>query len=55
MIIGDTFEWFTDIQIQNGIQYQLHKNDLHFKKPLGVGVITNKNCILYSRILELGQ
>jgi hypothetical protein len=55
VLLGDTFDWFTDMQIQNGIQYHIQKNDLHFKMPLGVGVITNKNWILYCRILEEAQ
>ena len=55
LLIGDTFDWFSDIQIQNGVQYVMHKNDLHLKMPLGVGVITNKNWIIYSRVLQRGQ
>lgn len=51
LLIGDTFDWYTDIQIQNGIQYAKEQADLHLKLPLGVGIITNKNWILYSRIL----
>jgi hypothetical protein len=51
LLIGDTFDWYTDIQIQNGIQYAIEKGDLHLKLPLGIGIITNKNWVLYSRIL----
>lgn len=49
--MGDRFEWFTDIQIQNGIAYRLKEGDVCLKKPLGVGVITNKNILIYARIL----
>ena len=55
LLIGDTFDWFSDIQIQNGIQYAMQKNDLHLKMPLGVGIITNKNWIIYCRVLQRGQ
>jgi len=40
---------------QNGIQYAMQKNDLHLKMPLGVGIITNKNWIIYCRVLQRGQ
>ena len=51
LLMGDRFEWFTDIQIQNGIAYRLKEGDVCLKKPLGVGVITNKNILIYARIL----
>jgi hypothetical protein len=49
--MGDTLDWFTDIQIQNGLQYSYSKEDLQLKRPLGVGVVSNKGWILYSRII----
>jgi hypothetical protein len=49
--MGDIFDWYTDIQIQNGFQYRPSKGDLHMTRPLGIGVITSKDWMLYARIL----
>lgn len=51
LVLGDTLDWFTDIQIQNGLQYTHREGDLQLTRPLGVGVISNKDCIIYSRII----
>lgn len=40
------------MQIQNGLHYKPQKEDLFLRKPLGVGVITNKNWLLYCRIIS---
>jgi hypothetical protein len=44
-------DWFTDIQIQNGLQYDYCEGDVQLTRPLGVGVISNKDWIIYSRII----
>jgi hypothetical protein len=51
LIMGDMLDWFTDIQIQNGLQYSYSKEDVQLTRPLGVGVVSNKGWILYSRII----
>lgn len=51
MYIGDCFDWFTDIQIQNGLKYEVHKEDVVMTKPLGIGVVTNAGGLLYCRVI----
>ena len=52
MFVGDSVEWFTDIQIQNGLKYEFQRGDVMVGKPLGVGVMTNSGALLYCRVLQ---
>ena len=54
MYIGDSIDWFTDIQIQNGLNYDIQKGDVVIPKPMGVGVVTTNGGLLYSRVIMWG-
>ena len=51
MYVGDSCDWFTDIQIQNGLQYDLLKGDVVISRAVGVGVVTNTGALLYCRVI----
>ena len=50
LYLGDYFDWFTNMKIQNGVSYQLVKGDLVIGKPFGIGVIARGVNLIYSRI-----
>jgi len=51
MYIGDSLDWFTDIQIQNGLKYEIQKGDVVMPKPMGVGMVTSSGGLLYCRVI----
>lgn len=51
MYIGDSLDWFTDIQIQNGLKYDILKGDVVIPRPMGVGVVTTSGALLHCRVM----
>lgn len=51
LYISDHLDWYTDIQIQNGLDFIFGKGDLYLARPLGIGVMTNSGSVLYCRII----
>jgi len=50
--MGDSFDWMTDVQIQNGFRFRESGMDVRLNRPLGVGVVTGKKWVVYCRVLE---
>ena len=51
LYVGESFEWYTDIRIQNGVTFKKTPQDVFLNRPLGVGVVTSGGWVVGCRVI----
>ena len=51
LYVGESFEWFTEIHIQNGLTFKQQAGDVVLNHPLGIGVLTSGGWVVGCRIV----
>lgn len=54
VLIGESVEYFCNMEMQNGIRYQKNKLDIVLEKPYGIAALMGPERILiYGRIVTI--